>query len=501
MSFSSFSFINLNKYNVGSGSSSSATYTYTLFYDANTATDPNVESLAIDNLGNVYITSPNINQLIKVTPQLTTSTLSVPLPNNTRHRRIYIDSSNRLVVNDANNMYIVRNIISPTIATQLRASGNYSPVYIYPALDFMYYSSGAVYKATMNSTTYALGTASAFISGLSNANIIFQIAVQPSTLNVYVTDRGGNAIKRYLTASSTTETVAVTVATPVGLCFDNYGFLYVSEYTSGKIKRIDLTDNTTTVIATLTYPVQLVVNQQNILFITSALRYVYTLDLAQFDSSTVASGSILSSVTASGSRYLSTTSSKLTYGTSSFTYEFWFKPMDSGNVQGIFGHGPNATSAIRCFYSFPGYTNKLYVQANGQSLPSSSTFALNTWYHIAIVRNVNTFTLYVNGVEDAFISSISGFNNTNQSLVLFRNYTELNQEYFFGYLSNFRISKIARYTANFTPSTTTFKGDSDSLLILNVVSSNKFLYDSSPYSLAFTNNGGLTYSSGEYPTV
>jgi hypothetical protein len=95
-------------------------------------------------------------------------------------------------------------------------------------------------------------------------------------------------------------------------------------------------------------------------------------------------------------------------------------------------------------------------------LVTTSTFTINTWYHIAVVRSGSNFTMYVNGQSQA--------TNTSSStrLPIAVNYS-LGNYYaptgaipttnpdFAGYIDELRITKgVARYTANFTPQTITF---------------------------------------------
>jgi hypothetical protein len=255
----------------------------TLLYDSGSTDQYAVESITIDNIGNVYATSQNANQLIKITPELNISLITVNLgvssPND-KHRRIYIDSSNRLLTNNTVNVYIVPNIQNPTTAIYLRGT-NFTQNFIYPPLDLLYYTSGSLFKATINPSNYSLGTPTTFITGLNSPNTIFQMALQPSTTNLYLTDKHNNLVKRYISSSQTVEIVPITVSLPIGLCFDNNGYLYVSEQTTGKIWKYNLTNNTQTLIATIATPKQMIVNKNNILFITSLSRYIYTMDLSQ----------------------------------------------------------------------------------------------------------------------------------------------------------------------------------------------------------------------------
>jgi hypothetical protein len=56
--------------------------------------------------------------------------------------------------------------------------------------------------------------------------------------------------------------------------------------------------------------------------------------------------------------------------------------------------------------------------ALGGATQNINTFAVNTWYHFALVRNGSTITAYVNGVADTFTLSVTLSNTTNNVLAV-----------------------------------------------------------------------------------
>ena len=76
------------------------------------------------------------------------------------------------------------------------------------------------------------------------------------------------------------------------------------------------------------------------------------------------------------------------------------------------------------------------------------------WYHVALVRNGNTFNGYLDGVSGSSTTSSAsiGANSTNGAFFGAQATSNFN-----GYLDDIRITKgVARYTANFTPPTAAF---------------------------------------------
>ena len=92
--------------------------------------------------------------------------------------------------------------------------------------------------------------------------------------------------------------------------------------------------------------------------------------------------------------------------------------------------------------------------------------ALNQWVHMAFVRASGVIKIYVNGVSQTLTT------NTNPNADLtdiaaalrigdYNGGNNLN-----GYLDEIRISNTARYTENFTPDTTAFTSDSNTMLLI-----------------------------------
>ena len=105
-------------------------------------------------------------------------------------------------------------------------------------------------------------------------------------------------------------------------------------------------------------------------------------------------------------------------------------------------------------------TQRFYIQYNGSTLyvgdattnPIAATVSLvvNTWYHIAVVNNSNTLSLYING---GLISSVT---NTLASYALDTLIIGVRPGFYItdGYLSNVRLVRRAVYTTNsFIPPT------------------------------------------------
>ena len=166
---------------------------------------------------------------------------------------------------------------------------------------------------------------------------------------------------------------------------------------------------------------------------------------------------------------------------SSFTVECWYR-------------GTGNTGLVGTLYGTGGWnlcrrsTGELILYIDGGANKiggSASDITDNTWHHIAMVRNGasgNTIQLYVDGVAKG--STTSGFtgDSTNDLWIGMRNNGggdwDLN-----GYLDEIRISNTARYTSGFTPSTTAFAEDDNTLLLIHS--------DTTNGSTTFTDSSGV----------
>jgi hypothetical protein len=156
--------------------------------------------------------------------------------------------------------------------------------------------------------------------------------------------------------------------------------------------------------------------------------------------------------------------------TDSITYECWFYRTSATPVtQGILQTRTNTAGGDGIDVSVA--SNKITVSTSGAFLLSDAgpTQSLNTWYHIAVVRNGTTnFTVYLNGTSIGTFNK-TGLTSTQLKLGL-KSLTGSN-EYFNGYISNFRYVKgTAVYTSDFTVPTAPLTAITNTQLLLNTAS-------------------------------
>ena len=146
---------------------------------------------------------------------------------------------------------------------------------------------------------------------------------------------------------------------------------------------------------------------------------------------------------------------KTSFGTGNFTIEYFFRVGSVSTNQNLFQFGgsflPNDDGGPGLGIRTSRW--RLYTGANTATHHSSAGPSNNTWYHIAVVRNGTTTKLYVDGVETISVSDSYDYSPRKYLLLGggFDGSYDMN-----GYMDEFRISHMARYTSNFTAPTEPF---------------------------------------------
>jgi|TARA_B110000211_G_C13910730_1_gene478230 hypothetical protein len=158
-------------------------------------------------------------------------------------------------------------------------------------------------------------------------------------------------------------------------------------------------------------------------------------------------------------------SSAFNFGTGDFTIECWLRPTATAsndwmfelyNFAGNFAAGQNISVL---------YENSTRAKANIANRYNTHVFiftnwlTVNTWSHVALVRYGNYVNLYHNGVAASNIYNATGvdFFSSGDPYIVIGNRTNTTLEWPYnnvlpGYYDEFKVSNIARYTGNFTPS-------------------------------------------------
>jgi hypothetical protein len=179
--------------------------------------------------------------------------------------------------------------------------------------------------------------------------------------------------------------------------------------------------------------------------------------------------------------YLSVNSETLKYISGDFTFECWARWVSVTASQVVWMLGNNDTLCLTMQNLTVTYNYSLYPDIGNRIGAISSTgVAAGNWYHIAMVRSNGTVTTYLNGNSVASFSFSDTVGNGGTFTI---GSATNNVANFNGWIDELRISNSARYTANFTPSTTPFQNDDNTLLLLHM--------DGTDASTVFTDDNGI----------
>ena len=168
---------------------------------------------------------------------------------------------------------------------------------------------------------------------------------------------------------------------------------------------------------------------------------------------------------------LGTSSDFLINQNTEYTFEFWYRALDT-TTPPVFSFG-TYNSVIQYRITCTGDGNLAFKSGSGgwgwgSITIGGGTLTVDTWKHCAIVRNAGTLTLYVDGTSVASAST-ANWGGTSGTMRIGTYFGDARSGYF--YMDDLRITKgIARYTGNFTPPTTahlTSSGDANKQIVVN----------------------------------
>ena len=141
-----------------------------------------------------------------------------------------------------------------------------------------------------------------------------------------------------------------------------------------------------------------------------------------------------------------------TFGSGNYTIEFWINSWDDQNERGIFGSLANQYGiSLRQYGTYGAGGNQTLSATFGQSaagyVAGTTVRIQNQWNHIAMVKNVITGTLYLNGVAVGIATNVTAPSFTTSNLHIGTYY---NSSYpFIGYIQDFRVYNTAKYKGGF----------------------------------------------------
>lgn len=176
---------------------------------------------------------------------------------------------------------------------------------------------------------------------------------------------------------------------------------------------------------------------------------------AQLDTADKKFGSASLLLDRTGGSIITPNNSDFDFGTGDFTIDFWTKRGLLIPYSGLFSTMTVDYVGLEIDASTD-YKLRVISNASGtQQIDITSSTALDSsWTHIALVRNGNTLTLYLNG-NSVGTRNCTGYtyNSSALGMAIGRNTVNNSTDFLYdGWIDEFRVSKgIARWTSNFTP--------------------------------------------------
>jgi hypothetical protein len=278
--------------------------------------------------------------------------------------------------------------------------------------------------------------------------------------------RNGNTITLYQDGTSigTVDVTGVTINDSTNLMGVGSGGGYVAEPMNGYLSDVRLVVGTALYTAAFTpptAPLTAVTNTSLLcsftnaaIFDSTAKNVLETVGDAQIDTSVVKYGTGSMEFDGTGDYLVVPSSPDLIMGTGDFTVEFWLYPTSSSVV---FRSIIDTRSSVGTNTGVAVGQNGLVLEVfgDGQKVVSAAgALTIDTWQHVALVRQSGTCQIYVDGTASGssatYSDNLSGSSAKIGALVS-------NANPYVGYIDDLRITKgVARYTAAFTPPTAPF---------------------------------------------
>ena len=153
------------------------------------------------------------------------------------------------------------------------------------------------------------------------------------------------------------------------------------------------------------------------------------------------------------------------FGTANWCLEAFIRPASVTGTQRIFDlRDGSATDTAPTMYL---NGTALHYAVGNTSQINGGTLATNTWYHVAVARSGGTTKLFLDGTELGTYTDSNDYGSTTP-VVIGSDYQASPTEAFNGHVDEVRISKgAARFTAGFTPTTSEYSADLNTVLLLH----------------------------------
>lgn len=188
------------------------------------------------------------------------------------------------------------------------------------------------------------------------------------------------------------------------------------------------------------------------------------------------------------------------FGTGNFTLDCWCRrtTTDSGSDT-IFSRYLSSNNQLFLDVNLGKFRFFFQNAGLGVTITGTTTLAIDTWYHVAVVRTGSTWKLFVNGAQEGGDqTSTESVNNLTGQDFYIGGWGGGSLYKFEGYLDEVRISDSARWTADFTVPSAEYSSDVNTKLLLHLNADPTVFVDSSDSAHTITANGDAIIDSSQY---
>jgi len=157
-----------------------------------------------------------------------------------------------------------------------------------------------------------------------------------------------------------------------------------------------------------------------------------------------------------GGDRLTISDAAMAVGSGNFTIEAWVYHLSlPGGINTLWSHRPNTSSIGGALLTHTNGGLALYIANSTASswqvlnFGVGLTLTANEWQHIALVRDGNTIRTFVNGTAGSTTTVATGAIGTDGAFVVMSGAASGGQD-INGYMQDFRLTKLARYTSAFS---------------------------------------------------
>jgi hypothetical protein len=172
------------------------------------------------------------------------------------------------------------------------------------------------------------------------------------------------------------------------------------------------------------------------------------------------------------SRLMISPDKDLEFLNNNFTIEMWINPNNKTTLQTYYDSRFSESSANMPRIDLDNTTLK-YIVNNVTLISGTYIPYAGVWTHIAVCRSGTSTRLFVNGTQ---VGTTITDTNVYRTGIVHLGSTHRGGNPVVGYIDEVRVSKSARYTANFVSPTSAFTNDANTVLLLHFEGANGSTY-------------------------